>query len=50
MLRREFVRHSAAAAAASVAGIPLPGQAQALDDPSVKWSKRSISYSGRKPP
>ena len=35
MLRREFVRNSAAAAAASVAGLSLPAQAQ-TDDPGVK--------------
>jgi nitrate reductase NapA len=45
MLRREFVRNSAAAAAASVAGIALPAHAQA-DDPSVKWSKAPCRFCG----
>jgi nitrate reductase NapA len=46
MLRREFVRNSAAAAAASVAGVALPAQAQAPDDPSVKWSKAPCRFCG----
>ncbi len=45
MLRREFVRNSAAAAAASVAGLSLPAQAQS-DDPSVKWSKAPCRFCG----
>jgi nitrate reductase NapA len=46
MLRREFVRNSAAAAAASVAGISLPAHGQASDDPSVKWSKAPCRFCG----
>ena len=45
MLRREFVRNSAAAAAASVAGLSLPAQAQS-DDPGVKWSKAPCRFCG----
>jgi nitrate reductase (cytochrome) len=45
MLRREFVRDSAAAAAGSVAGLPLAAQAQS-DDPGVKWSKAPCRFCG----
>ena len=47
LLRRDFIRNSAAAAAASVAGVPLPGLAQAAaDDPQVKWSKAPCRFCG----
>jgi len=48
--RREFVRQSAASAAAAVAGVPLPGGAQGfLADPSVTrmtWSKAPCRFCG----
>ena len=41
--RREFIRRNAAATAAAVAGIPLPGLAQNTDQTKdaakLKWSK-----------
>ena len=46
MRRREFVRQSAAAAAAATVGIPLPGQAQAGTEPGVKWSKAPCRFCG----
>ncbi len=47
LLRRDFIRNSAAAAAASVAGVPLPGVAQtAAEDPQVKWSKAPCRFCG----
>src|SRR5262245_27821732 len=48
--RREFVRQSAAAAAAAVAGVPLPGAAQALVGDrartNMKWSKAPCRFCG----
>jgi nitrate reductase NapA len=46
MLRRDFVRNTAAAAAAAAAGVPLPGQTQtaAGADPAVKWSKAPCRF------
>jgi len=47
MLRREFIRQSAAAAAGSAAGIALPVQSQsASGDASVKWSKAPCRFCG----
>src|SRR6187455_1000475 len=48
--RREFLRQSAAAAAAAVAGIPLPGWAQDAssekDPAGAKWSKAPCRFCG----
>jgi len=45
--RREFIRQSAAAAAAAVAGIPLPAAAQVgMTLPGVKWSKAPCRFCG----
>ena len=45
--RREFIRQSAAAAAAAVAGIPLPAAAQVgMSLPGVKWSKAPCRFCG----
>lgn len=48
--RREFIRHTAAAAAAAVAGIPLPGLAQSVakekDAGNLKWSKAPCRFCG----
>ena len=48
--RREFIRHSAAAAAAGVAGVPLPGSAANIVTDSqytrMKWSKAPCRYCG----
>ena len=47
MLRRDFMRNTAAAAAASVAGVSIPGLAPAaVDDPQVKWSKAPCRFCG----
>ena len=50
MLRREFIRQSAAAAAGAVAGIPMPvvaqGTAPAADADGVKWSKAPCRFCG----
>src|SRR5690349_16040165 len=50
MLRRDFMRQSAAAAAAASAGLALPAAAQtaaaAPSDPSVKWSKAPCRFCG----
>src|SRR5215207_1361110 len=47
LTRREFITQSAAAAAAAVAGISLPGAAQAATaDPSLKWSKAPCRFCG----
>jgi nitrate reductase NapA len=48
MVRREFIRRAAAASAAAVAGIPLPGLAQAAagDAAGVKWSKAPCRFCG----
>src|SRR6187431_3005225 len=47
MRRREFIRQSAAAAAAAVAGIPLPAAAQVgMTLPGVKWSKAPCRFCG----
>jgi len=47
MLRREFIRQSAAAAAGAAAGITMPAQAQQIaEDPSVKWSKAPCRFCG----
>src|SRR5689334_24764093 len=43
--RRDFIRQTAAAAAAAVAGIPLPGMAQgASQDEKMKWSKAPCRF------
>jgi nitrate reductase NapA len=39
------MRHTAAAAAGAVAGIPVPGAAQSMD-PAVKWSKAPCRFCG----
>src|SRR4051812_10630727 len=47
--RRDFIRQTAAATAGAVAGIPVPGMAQAPSaesDPSVKWSKAPCRFCG----
>ena len=48
--RRDFVRQSAAATAAAVAGVPLPGAAQGIvTDASLtrmKWSKAPCRFCG----
>ena len=48
--RRDFLRQTAAAAAAAVAGIPLPGWAQGanaeLDAAGAKWSKAPCRFCG----
>jgi nitrate reductase NapA len=49
IVRREFIRNTAAATAAMVAGVPLPGMAQqpaAPNDPGVKWSKAPCRFCG----
>ena len=48
MLRRDFMRDAAAAAAAAVAGVPLPGAAQvsSLSNPALKWSKAPCRFCG----
>lgn len=49
IVRREFIRNTAAATAAMVAGVPLPGIAQqpaAPNDPGVKWSKAPCRFCG----
>jgi nitrate reductase NapA len=47
MLRRDFIRRSAAAAAGAVAGVPLPGLAEdAVADPQLKWSKAPCRFCG----
>jgi nitrate reductase NapA len=49
MLRRDFMRQSAAAAAAASAGVALPVVAQtaaSAGDPSVKWSKAPCRFCG----
>jgi nitrate reductase NapA len=50
LTRREFVRQSAAAAAAAVAGIPLPGAAQSIVTDAtltrLKWSKAPCRFCG----
>ncbi|HEY0822102.1 MAG TPA: periplasmic nitrate reductase subunit alpha [Rhizobacter sp.] len=49
ILRREFIRNTAAATAAMVAGVPLPGIAQqpaSPQDPAVKWSKAPCRFCG----
>ena len=47
MLRRDFIRRSAAAAAGAVAGVPLPGlAADAVADPQLKWSKAPCRFCG----
>ena len=48
--RREFIRRAAAASAAAVAGIPLPGWTQSVakdnDDATLKWSKAPCRFCG----
>jgi nitrate reductase NapA len=46
--RRDFIRNTAAATAALVAGVPLPGGAQPAppQDPNVKWSKAPCRFCG----
>jgi nitrate reductase NapA len=49
IVRRDFIRNTAAATAAMVAGVPLPGIAQAPaspQDPGVKWSKAPCRFCG----
>jgi nitrate reductase NapA len=47
MLRREFLRNAAAAAAGAAAGIPLPAAAQSADKaPGVKWDKAPCRFCG----
>lgn len=49
IVRREFIRNTAAATAAMVAGVPLPGVAQqpaSPQDPGVKWSKAPCRFCG----
>lgn len=49
IVRRDFIRNTAAATAAMVAGVPLPGMAQAPaspQDPNVKWSKAPCRFCG----
>ena len=50
MLRRDFVRQSAAAAAGAAAGVELPALAQGVAavaaDPGVKWSKAPCRFCG----
>src|ERR671912_1674657 len=45
MLRREFIRRSAAAAAGAAAGIEVPAQTTA-SEPNVKWSKAPCRFCG----
>ncbi len=46
--RREFIKSSAAAAAATAAGVTLPGvnQALAASDPSIRWDKGACRFCG----
>ena len=48
--RRAFIRQTAAAAAAAVAGVSLPGLAQGVDTPKdaadLKWSKAPCRFCG----
>lgn len=45
--RRDFIRQTAAASAAAVAGLPLPGLAEApADDRELKWSKAPCRFCG----
>ena len=49
LVRRDFIRQTAAATAAMVAGVPLPGRAAAPAsdaDPNVKWSKAPCRFCG----
>ncbi|HET7793783.1 MAG TPA: periplasmic nitrate reductase subunit alpha [Rhizobacter sp.] len=48
LVRRDFIRQTAAATAGMVAGVPLPGLAQAApaSDPNVKWSKAPCRFCG----
>jgi nitrate reductase NapA len=47
MLRREFIRQSAAAAAGAAAGIAIPAQGQATSaETGVKWSKAPCRFCG----
>lgn len=48
IVRRDFIRNTAAATAAMVAGVPLPGGAQPASphDPNVKWSKAPCRFCG----
>src|ERR1044071_8911332 len=47
MLRRDFIRNSAAAAAGATAGISIPVVAQqAVGDANVKWSKAPCRFCG----
>ena len=50
MRRREFIRRTAAASAAAVAGVPLPGWSQGAgkdnDAGKVKWSKAPCRFCG----
>ena len=47
MLRRDFIRQSAAAAAGAAAGISMPAQAQSAGgDAAVKWSKAPCRFCG----
>jgi len=48
MLRRDFIRRSAAAAAGAAAGVTLPadGLATAVGDAQVKWSKAPCRFCG----
>src|SRR6478736_6659305 len=50
MRRREFLRQTAAAAAAAVAGIPLPGWTQGSPNGkeagNIKWSKAPCRFCG----
>lgn len=49
IVRRDFIRNTAAATAAMVAGVPLPGIAQqpaSPQDPGVKWSKAPCRFCG----
>lgn len=50
LTRREFIRHSAAATAALVAGIPLPGLPQNVvtdaERAKLKWSKAPCRFCG----
>ncbi|MGY4831632.1 periplasmic nitrate reductase subunit alpha [Sphaerotilaceae bacterium SBD11-9] len=48
LVRRDFIRQTAAATAGLVAGVPLPGLAQPApaSDPNVKWSKAPCRFCG----
>src|SRR3954468_19075862 len=46
MLRRDFIRNSAAAAAGATAGISIPVVAQGSGDANVKWSKAPCRFCG----